>query len=319
MPVSEQLELERIRYWQGQMLRSRDFRGQMNTDAQLRAWHNRALHQANGVALGLAVSAVPDTGTLTGIRIQPGVAYDCFGRAIILVTEQIVQAPGAPTEASGAMTLLLRYRETDRFPKPQEVAGTCVTCQSSGATESPVFVWKSSDQVVSTDGVSLARVILDNGIAQIDPLFVPDLARPLAKPHLANGATIPGATVWAPWRVGGTGNEMTLGMETVVDTSEAGFTKTPCYFASLQGLDDELKDFKGPTVIFTHIAAPKPDQFTFRVMLPNRAYAIILERLRSLATVYRRENLAYVCWLGCESLGDLSLCLESPATKECCS
>ncbi len=319
MPVSEQLELERIRYWQGQMLRSRDFCGQMNTDAQLRAWHNRALHQAYGVALGLIVSAEQDSGTLKGIRVGPGVAYDCFGRAIILLSEQIVQVPAALTDAPGAMALLLRYRETAEFPKLQEVAGTRVTCQTSCAAESPVFVWKPSGQVVSTDGVSLARVIFDNGIAQIDPLFVPDLARPLAKPHLANGATIPGATVWTPWRVGGTGNQMTLGMETVVDTSEAGFTKTPCYCASLQGLDDELRDFKGPTVIFTHIAAPKPDQFTFRVMLPNRAYAIMLARMKSLATTYRRRNLAYVCWLGCESLGDLSLCLEAPAVKECCS
>src|SRR5579875_1933585 len=128
MTIVEQRELERVRYWQGQLLRSRDFRVQMNTDSQLRAWHNRALHSAYGIALGYEITPLPDTGPLTGIRIEPGVAYDCFGRAIILVAEQVVLIPAAPSDGSGSMTLLLRYKEASRFPKPGETAGVCLTC-----------------------------------------------------------------------------------------------------------------------------------------------------------------------------------------------
>jgi hypothetical protein len=51
MPRPEPVEIERLRYWQGQKLRSRDFRDQMEMAAQLRWWHNRALHQAFGVRL----------------------------------------------------------------------------------------------------------------------------------------------------------------------------------------------------------------------------------------------------------------------------
>src|SRR5262249_23851380 len=52
----EQRDLERLRYWQGQMLRSRDFRDQAAQQAELRWWHNRALHNAYGVVAGLGVT-----------------------------------------------------------------------------------------------------------------------------------------------------------------------------------------------------------------------------------------------------------------------
>ena len=41
-------ELQRLRYWQGQKLLSRDFRDQVSYESELRWWHNRALHNAYG-------------------------------------------------------------------------------------------------------------------------------------------------------------------------------------------------------------------------------------------------------------------------------
>jgi hypothetical protein len=315
MTTVEQRELERVRYWQGQLLRSGDFRIQINTDAQLRAWHNRALHSAYGIALGYEVTPVPDTGPITGIRIKPGVAYDCFGRAIILLAEQVVLIPRAPADGSGSISLLLRYKETLQFPKPGETSGVCLNCCASAAPESPDFVWKPSDQVTSTDGVLAARVTFDRGQAFLDSLFVTPASRPIAKPYLANGETIPGGTVWTAWKVGDAGNEITIGLQTVVDTSEAGFTRTPCYFAWLEGVDANLAGLGQASVIFSSIADPAPDHFTFRILVPAQAAAFEVRA----AAVRRAPFLAYVCWLGCESRGDLSLCLQPAAQKPCCS
>ncbi len=315
MTTVEQRELERVRYWQGQLLRCGDFRTQVNTDAQLRAWHNRALHNAYGIALGLEITPVPDTGAITGIRIEPGVAYDCFGRAVILVTEQVVPIPAAPSGGSGSMTLLLRYKETSQFPKPGETSGVCPTCCAGAAPESPESAWKPSEQATSADGVPVARVTYDRGQPLLDSLFVTPASRPIAKPYLANGATVPGGTVWTAWKVGGVGNEITIGLQTVVDTSEAGFTRTPCYFAWLQGVDANLAELRQASVIFTSIADPAPNHFTFRILVPSQVAAFEARA----AAVRRAPFLAYVCWLGCEPRGDLSLCLQPAVQKPCCS
>src|ERR1035438_517824 len=56
MAMVERRELERLRYWQGQMLRSRDFRDDGAIEAQRRWWHNRALHAAFGINYGLQVA-----------------------------------------------------------------------------------------------------------------------------------------------------------------------------------------------------------------------------------------------------------------------
>jgi hypothetical protein len=58
-------------------------------------------------------------------------------------------------------------------------------------------------------------------------------------------------------------------MQTRVDTSDAGFTRMPCYFARLQG---PLFDPENPRFIlapFTSIAEPAIGGFTFRLMLPQ--------------------------------------------------
>lgn len=315
MTTVERRELERVRYWQGQMLRSGDFRAQLNTDAQLGAWHNRALHNAYGIALGLEITPMQGTGSVTGVRVDPGVAYDCFGRAVILLAAQVVSIPAAPADGSGSMTLLLRYKETSQFPKPGETSGVCVTCCTSAAPESPEFTWKPSEQLTAVDGVPAARVIFARGVASLDSLFVTSAARPIAKPYLANGETIPGGTVWTAWKVGGLGNEITIGLQTVVDTSEAGFTRTPCYFAWLEGWEANSPNLRQASAIFTSLAEPAADHFTFRILVPLQAS--ILEARA--AVVRRAPFLAYVCWLGCESRGDLSLCLQASAQKPCCS
>jgi hypothetical protein len=179
MMIREPLELQRLRYWQGQMLRSRDLRDQVATEAQLRWWHNRALHNVFGVASGFEVTRkvkaelngqivvvelsdhsvkielndqsvevklnnqlevelngqtvmvqlngqtvmvqLNDQAVVVNLSDQPvivypGIAYDCFGRGLILA--QPYSAPVPPEDIdSKEWTLLARYRETDEFPR----------------------------------------------------------------------------------------------------------------------------------------------------------------------------------------------------------
>src|SRR5712692_10775952 len=254
MSTPNQVELERLRYWQGQRLRARDFRDQTAIEAQLRWWHNRALHNAFGVSLGLAVSPVLVSGQLTAVRVTCGLAYDCFGRQLILQETREIPVPATPSQGNQRatkMTLLMRYKEAAQFPRRNDLAMACPPCSGSLFQEEPDFVWQLGDRVQVTDGVPLARVSYDNQLAVFDQQFAAPISRPLARPHLASGATIPEHTVWEPWLIELSERPFPIGAQTKVDTSAAGFTRTPCYFAWLQG---SLEDEKGQPLLFPYFA-----------------------------------------------------------------
>ncbi|HUD98458.1 MAG TPA: hypothetical protein VMR62_02720 [Bryobacteraceae bacterium] len=308
MPSDQQRQLERIRYWQGQNLRSADFRSQVATDLQLRWWHNRAMHSAYGVAFGYQSSPYPATGTLLGVDLGPGVAYDCFGRPLILPHQQRVQLP--PKPPSSKITLLARYRENWDYPDPRQTDGVCISCcQDSLAAEHPEFVWTSNDPPDPRAGVALVRISVGATALTVDDDFEIVTSAPLAGPYLANGSTVPGSTPWSTWRRGQT----PLGLQTDVDTSAAGFQQTPCYFAWL-----ELSDptYRATGAIFTHITRIRPDGFRFRI-LATTVSAVGLVALEV------NERFApppyYVCWLGCESQAGVSRCLKPEVRKSCCS
>ena len=273
MSIPKQVELERLRYWQGQRLRARDFRDQTAIEAQLRWWHNRALHNAFGVSLGLTVSPVPASGSLTAVRVTCGLAYDCFGRELILQDTREIPVPTAPPPQGNLqvtpMTLLLRYKDSAQFPQRNDLAAVCLPCAGSPFQEEPDFVWQPADRVQVTDGVPIARVNFDNQIAILDQQFTAPLSRPLARPYLASGATLPEHTVWEPWLLEVNEQSVLIGIQTRIDTSAAGFTRTPCYFAWLQGA---LVDEQGQPQLFPYfanIAEASPTGFTFRLLLPR--------------------------------------------------
>ena len=58
----DRLPFERLRYWQGQMLRSRDLNDQLALDMEMRSWHNRAIHEAFGIVKGLDVAPAVENG-----------------------------------------------------------------------------------------------------------------------------------------------------------------------------------------------------------------------------------------------------------------
>jgi hypothetical protein len=305
--------LQRTRYWQGQMLRSGDFPSQLQTEAELRWWHNRALHNAYGVALGLETTASEQGGTITAIHVAPGVAYDCFGRALILQSERDIQLPDA-SGTIASFTLIARYRETAQFPDPRQMSGVCWSCcEGSTGLESPDFGWKATATLCVEDGVPLGRLLRASGALnelRLDTAFVPATPKPLARPYLAAGSTIPGSTAWAPWFAGN--QQQVLGLETVVDTSAAGFTRVPCYFATLDGLDTSLHSII--PVILTHIQDLTPNSFRFRLFIGIEDEPPIFTR----AARDRATLPIYVRWLGCQSPVDADRCLAGAVEKPCC-
>ena len=64
-------DIQRLRHVPRELLRSRDFRDQAAFSNQLRWWHNRALHDAFGVASGLSVALA--AGAASAL-VQPGIA-----------------------------------------------------------------------------------------------------------------------------------------------------------------------------------------------------------------------------------------------------
>lgn len=81
MPDLEKRALQRLGYRQGQMIRSRDFRDQQEIEDQLRAWHNRAVHDAYGIAESVLEGLEVREETVNqrpGVVVESGAAYDLF-------------------------------------------------------------------------------------------------------------------------------------------------------------------------------------------------------------------------------------------------
>src|SRR3954462_5532678 len=99
MAAQMTIELQRIRYWQGQLLASGDLQTQLLVAEELRRLHNRVLHQAYGIAIGLKLEHDEATGELkldkdTGEpKLTCGMAYDCAGRALIVEKDRQILLP----------------------------------------------------------------------------------------------------------------------------------------------------------------------------------------------------------------------------------
>ncbi|HEU4510643.1 MAG TPA: hypothetical protein VFR78_20605 [Pyrinomonadaceae bacterium] len=334
-------ELQRLRYWQGQKLLSRDFRDQVSYESELRWWHNRALHNAYGVSYGFQVT-LDDT----HVDINCGVAYDCYGRELILQVPKRMAVP-EPDEKFERMTLVANIAAADQHITKREVLMGNVDCSSNRMT--PVLQWKRSRCCQVVDGVPLAEIsyeplaplkslppnirfppspdqkiyynkekkflIAIDGLTKdeaaelrklsedaafheaisklidagertpvLNAYFVQRRARALTRPRIGSGSTVAGDTAWELWTeiiLDSRGHKVPadLGVQVTVDTSGAGFTETPCYFAWLQGtLWDQvhLNFFPVPIV---HIDRETYRRFRFRLWMPS-IIAVIGARLR---------------------------------------
>jgi hypothetical protein len=309
MPGIEQRELQRLRYRQGQMIRGRDFRDQQEIEAQLRSWHNRAIHNTYGVAKGvpdgLAVEAAPDG---KNVIVKRGVAYDCFGRELILRDQRLIPLDGL-TEP---MLLVLRHKASSGCCRPSEGDEACSTTGALVAKDTEL-VWLPVEGFTVRAGVALARTKIVGGSVRLDDSFLARQSRPLARPRIVSGATIPGATTWEVWDVkrsaGREAPENVFGVQVRIDTSSAGFTTIPAYFASLQGALTRQGAQGGETTIclhLDHIDEAAIDGFTFRFFIAVfRLTPGTMPRPEREARSFLQAQKAYVSWLAVEpSPGD---------------
>ena len=310
MTGSEGRDLQRLRYHQGQMLLSRDLRDQQSIESQLRAWHNRALHNTFGVAPnfagGLAVSL---DATNDRVIVETGLAYDCFGRELILQRRRSIQGPSEMDE----MLLLIRHKDSSRIPPSGDLSRACLPESGDRVDVELELVWKPAKLVTVRDGVPIARSLPVSGTnneLELDPDFTPLQSRPLARPRVARGATIPGATVWEVWPLSSQAGllDPVASLQVRIDTSSAGFTSedelsAPAYFASLQGPLTKLNDRKEIEfggVYLSHVDEISVDGFTFRFLI-----AVFNSRGGGFESVqdvraFLQQQEIYVSWLGVE-------------------
>src|SRR5277367_2959647 len=115
-------ELGRVAYWEGQLLRSRDFLDIQRVADERRFWHARAMHEAYGVYRGFeAIPMEANAERPPMIQLAPGVAFDCYGRELILECVAAIPYSAQPLATDEVRTLLVRYKtpaprnETDRI------------------------------------------------------------------------------------------------------------------------------------------------------------------------------------------------------------
>jgi hypothetical protein len=165
--------------------------------------------------------------------------------------------------------------------------------------------------------VPLKKLIVGHN-PPLEDLPSPPFIRPLSRPQLGSGSTVPGNTPWELWTSGSglqRGQEV-YGVQTKIDTSAAGFTDAPCYFAWLQGNVFNPQSRRLARALFTSIAEESVNSFVFRIAFPQQPQIIpeITLRLRAAAAnpqpvsyvspedfaLFAHQQGLYVNWVGCQ-------------------
>jgi hypothetical protein len=303
----ESRELFRQQYSPGQTLRSFDFRDQRRVEQQLRAWHNRAFHNVYGIAKdildGLTVNIVETAPGIKSARVNSGLAYDCFGRELLLLNQ--VSIPfGIQNEA---MVLVLSHKYTSASCGSNNNA--CVPFPALSRAARTELVWIAAKRFSFQDGVALARTKVTatptSKDVSIDDTFVRLAARPLSRPRIGTGSTIPGATTWERWDISVPTGPF-IGLQVRFDVSSAGFSTTPEFFASLQGgltNVDAGGALRTACVHFDHIDEVRADSFVFRTLILVITVSKTLEFEKQVQK-FLQDQKAYVSWIGLERSAD---------------
>ncbi len=271
MTILDRRDLERLRHTPGEALLSRDFRDQAALDEQARWWHVRGVHGSYGVALGLRTRL--SSGPPALILVAPGLAFDAFGRELVMSEIQRVPVPAAPK--GGSLTLVLRYLK-------------------DGAPATAELVWLPSPTPL--DGVPLGRfTVPETGDPGWSVDFQPPSARAFARPRIGSGATVAGGTAWETWTFGS--HHLAIGVQVRIDTRAAGFTRTPCYFAWVMGNDAVGKPPVLSLPAAEHVTAARATEFLFRTRLAVPPSSLTLSSSGRFELVSARRRLS-VCWLG---------------------
>ena len=66
-----------------------------------------------GIAAGLALVEITDASGATQMYIEPGVAWDGYGRAIVVISEWVCEAIHHPSDSDLKELFILRYLASD--------------------------------------------------------------------------------------------------------------------------------------------------------------------------------------------------------------
>jgi len=294
------------------MLRSRDFLDLEAVEAQRRWWHNRAIHDAYGVSEGLEISPVSSNSSLSAVTVCPGIAYDCFGRELIL--ERLVSVPfpsSFHTDTAATIALLIRYQTPQCDLRAGEIRELCWTQAGPMRPGTAEIAWKRKERFQASDGVLLGEVTYRDAW-QFTPGFIARRSRALARPTLASGTTIPGNTAWEPWstdlRFGD--DSFVIGVQTAIDASSAGFTQEPVYFAWLEGSLWNPQTRQLVPALFPSLVDESLNGFTFRLLLQFHQVSEVTATAVSNSALqfvtagdfpsFARQQNLYVSWIGCQ-------------------
>ena len=211
----------RIVWRDGQDLASRDLNGELRDEARRRRLHVRMLHQTWGIALGFQANL---DASGTAVVVSPGYAVDIEGRELLLSPAVRIALPG-----DGDFVLAATYDASSACAPVLPAVEFCPGLPPR--RERAVIGWVAMTGLKMGEHVPLARVVMANGapVGGLN-LNVRRMARRMIRPHLGAGITETGATNWVDQAVN---KKPDIWLQADVDTSEAGFLKTPRYQACL--------------------------------------------------------------------------------------
>ena len=258
-------ELERLQFFQGQLLTADDLTTLDNNNRELRWLHNRSLHNW-GIGLGLDVQGARGD---TSVTVNPGYAIDILGHEIILSEPLRVAIPGLAGAADGSAVtyyLVANYvDDSDQTTEEQRGATACYPGGSVRLSNDPAILWKTTAQLDSGVDVVLAQVFIQNCVLSQNPSAAVRRYATCGQSLYVKAAEIAAADVtWSPWIQGG----VTIGFTAAIDTSSAKFQTTPGYLAQIIG----SRVLTGQSLVvadFVSIANESPTGFTLQVALPQ--------------------------------------------------
>jgi len=219
------------------------------------------------------------------VRVGPGYAIDEAGRELVLAETLEV---AVPESSGGAMfVLVMTYQADAQFLPRPDVDTVCLGSGLNPRSERPILTWRAPDDVRFGPDVPLAAALVNKGALIAAPgLQVRRYAARHIRPHIGFATVEP------------VFESATGGVTTTIDTSEAGFTATPCYFAKLDvALTSNLGVFLAAATAFAFISGAEPTRFAYNIPLRLN---VGLERFASLRQAREAPPKLSLSWLGLE-------------------
>ena len=284
-------ELERIAFYQGELLTADDLTALDSNNRELRWLHNRSLHNW-GIGFGLNVQGAVGG---TSVTVNPGYATDSTGHEIILANSLNLPIPAI---SSGSYYLVGNWLDDADEAVVQQDSATA--CNSGGAvrlSDAPAVLWKTAAQLEFGTDVILCLITIQNCTLSTISTAVRRYATCGSMFYLKAGALDASALTWTPWVVGG----ITIGLTTSIDTSAAKFQTTPSYMAQIAG-SRAITGTTAATIIvdFVTVNNESPTGFTLQMAVPALG-AVNPDAIRDPSSGLMAQLNWTVNWMGVEA------------------